>query len=159
MMSWTLAVMCELYRRDYLEIYDRRFWVKELNPKVQEIRRTLLDLKTTTRKPSQFHQHRLGTISLGVSSTCHSSEPAAQWLFTNWTATCFLGLASQGCGDFLAIRIQSRFNNHYHKECELGRVQIAELTRQAFSDDLRPALWSNPGWRLGPLSCWATVCS
>ena len=64
-MSWTLAVMCELYRRDYLEIYDRRFWVKELNPKVQEIRRRLLDLKTTTRKPSQFHQHRLGTISKG----------------------------------------------------------------------------------------------
>ena len=55
-MSWTLAVRCELYRRDYLEIYDRRFWVKELNPKVQEIRRRLLDLKTTTRKPSQFHQ-------------------------------------------------------------------------------------------------------
>jgi hypothetical protein len=23
-------------------------------------------------------------------------------VFTNWTATCFLGLASLGCGDFLA---------------------------------------------------------
>jgi hypothetical protein len=54
MMSLTLAVMCELYRRHYLEIYDRRFWVKELNPKVQEIRRTLLDLKTTTRKQTSF---------------------------------------------------------------------------------------------------------
>jgi hypothetical protein len=159
MMSWTLAVMCELYRRDYLEIYDRRFWVKELNPKVQEIRRTLLDLKTTTRKETSFINTVLGRLAKGVSSRCHSSEPAAQWVFTNWTATCFLGLASQGCGDFLAIRIQSRFNNHYHKEWELGRVQIAELTRQAFSGDLRPALWSNPGWRLGPLSCWATVCS
>jgi hypothetical protein len=54
MMSLTLAVMCELYRRRYLEIYDRRFWVKELNPKVQEIRPTLLDLKTTTRKQTSF---------------------------------------------------------------------------------------------------------
>src|SRR4028118_1304338 len=54
MMSLTLAVMCELYRGHYLEIYDRRFWVKELNPKVQEIRRTLLDLKTTTRKQTSF---------------------------------------------------------------------------------------------------------
>jgi len=41
MMSLTLAVMCQLYRRHYIEIYDRRFWVKELNSKVQDIRRTL----------------------------------------------------------------------------------------------------------------------
>jgi hypothetical protein len=41
MMSLTLAVMCQFYRRHYLEIYDRRFWVKELNSKVQDIRRTL----------------------------------------------------------------------------------------------------------------------
>ena len=53
-MNSTLGVMCELYRRYYLEIYDRRFWVKELNPKVQEISRTLLDIKTTTRKQTSF---------------------------------------------------------------------------------------------------------
>jgi hypothetical protein len=126
MMSLTLAVMCELYRRHYLEIYDRRFWVKELNPKVQEIRRTLLDLKTTTRKPSQLYKYRQGTAGSGISGTCHISKSAAQWVFRNWTATCFLGLASQGCVDFLALRIQSRFNNHDRKECELGRAQITE---------------------------------
>ena len=54
-MSLTLAVMCELYRRHYLEIYDRRrFWVKDLSPKIQEIRRTLLDKKTTTQKQTSF---------------------------------------------------------------------------------------------------------
>jgi hypothetical protein len=139
MMSLTLAVMCELYRRHYLEIYDRRFWVKDLSPKIQEIRRTLLDLKTTTQKPSQLYKYRQGTAGRGISGTCHSSKSAAQWVFTNWTATCFLGLASQGCGDFLAIRIQFGFNNHYQKEYELGRAQITELTRQAFSGDLPPA--------------------
>jgi hypothetical protein len=68
-------------------------------------------------------------------------------------------LASQGGGDFLAIRIQSQFNNHYRKEYQLGRVQITELTRQAFRGDLRPALWSNPGWRSGRSNCSVTVCS
>jgi len=151
-------VMCELYRRHYLEIYDGRFWVKELNPKVQEIRRTLLDLKTTTRKQTSFINTVLGPLAweYPARATVQSQrrhgflqigQPPAFWA---WLA---------GGGDFLALRIQSRFNNHYHKECELGRVPIAELTRQASRGDLRPALWSNPGWRLGPLSCWATVCS
>jgi hypothetical protein len=62
-MNLTLAVMCELYRRHYLEIYERRFWVKELNPKVQEIRRTLLDLKTTTRKQTSFINTVLGRLA------------------------------------------------------------------------------------------------
>jgi len=56
-------VMCELYRRHYLEIYDRRFWVKELNPKIQEIRRTLLDLKTTTRKQTSFINTTKGRLA------------------------------------------------------------------------------------------------
>jgi hypothetical protein len=45
---------CARGRGHYLEIYARRFWVKELNPKIQEIRRTLLDKKTTTRKQTSF---------------------------------------------------------------------------------------------------------
>ena len=79
---------------------------------------------------NQLYKYRQGTAGMGISGTCHSSKSAAQWVFTNWTATCFLGLASQGCVDFLALRIQSRFNNHDRKECELGRAQITELTRQ-----------------------------
>ena len=62
-MNLTLAVMCELYRRHYLEIYERRFWVKELNPEVQEIRRTLLDLKTRTRKQTSFINTVLGRLA------------------------------------------------------------------------------------------------
>ena len=157
-MSLTLSVMCELYRRHYLEIYDRRFWVKELNPKAQEIRRTLLDLKTTTRKQTSFintvkgrlageYRARATVQSQWRNGFLQTGGPPAFWA---WLA---------GCGDFLAIRIQSRFNNHYHKECELGRVQIAELTRQAFSGDLRLALWSNLGWRLGRSNCSVTICS
>ena len=122
-------VMCELYRRHYLEIYDRRFWVKELNPNVQEIRRTLLDLKTTTSKQTSFintvngrlaweyparatvqSQRRKGFLQIG--------QPPVFWA---WLA---------GCGDFLGRSLQSRFNNPYHKKCELGRVQITELTPQ-----------------------------
>ena len=92
-MSLTLAVMCELYRRHYLEIYDRRFWVKELNPKVQEIRRTLLDLKTTTRKPSQFHQYYQGTAGVGVSSARSSQIATPEWVCENRTTAGILGLA------------------------------------------------------------------
>ena len=138
MMSLTLAVMCELYRRHYLEIYDRRFWVKDLSPKIQEIRRTLLDLKTTDRKQTSFINTVKGRLAgeYPARATVQSQrrngflqtlQPSAFWA---WLA---------GCGDFLAIRIQSRFNNHYRKEYELGRAQITELTRQAFSGDLPPA--------------------
>jgi hypothetical protein len=158
MMSLMLSVMRELYRRHYLEIYDRRFWVKDLSPKIQEIRRTLQDLKTTTRKQTSFintvkerlageYPARATVQSQRRNGCLHTRGPPAFWA---WLA---------GCGDFLAIRIQSRFNNHYRKEYEHGRVQITELTRQAFSGDLPPALWSNPGWRSGFASCSVTVCS
>jgi hypothetical protein len=56
-------VMCELYRRHYLEIYARRLWVKELNAKIQEIRRTLPDKKTTTRKQTSFINTVLGRLA------------------------------------------------------------------------------------------------
>ena len=56
-------VMCELYRRHYLEIYARRLWVKELNAKIQEIRRTLRDKKTTTPKQTSFINTVLGRLA------------------------------------------------------------------------------------------------
>ena len=150
--------MCELYRRHYLEIYDRRFWVKELNPKVQDIRRTLLDLKTTTRKRTSFINTIKGRLAWEYPArTTVQSQRRNGFLQTGGPPAFWAWLT--GCGDFLALRIQSRFNNHYHKKCELGRAQITELTRQAFSGDLRPALWSNLGWRSGRLSCSVTICS
>ena len=122
-------VMCELYRRHYLEIYDRRFWVKQLNPKVQEIRRTLLDLKTTTRKQTSFintikgrlaweyparakvqSQRRNGFLNIG--------QPPAFWA---WVA---------GRGECLSKSTVSRFNNHYRKEQEGDRANLSDLTRQ-----------------------------
>jgi len=122
-------VMCELYRRHYLEIYDRRFWVKELSPKVQDIRRTLLDLKATTRKRTSFvntikgrlaweyparatvqSQRRNGFLQIG--------QPPAFWAW----------LADRGA--FLSKSTFSRFQNHYQKERELDRANLSDLTRQ-----------------------------
>ncbi len=131
-MSLTLAVMCELYRRHYLEIYSSRFWVKELSPKIQEIRRTLLDLKTTTRKQTSFintikgrlaweyparatvqSQRRNGFLQIG--------QPPAFWAW----------LAERGA--FLSKSTFSRFQNHYRKEHELDRANLSELARFASS--------------------------
>ncbi len=122
-------VMCELYRRHYLEISDRRFWVKELNPKVQEIRRTLLDLKTTTRKQTNFINTVKGRLAweYPARATVQSQRPN-RFLQIGQPPAFWAWLA--GCGDFLCRSIQSRFSNHYRKEYELGRVQITELTRQ-----------------------------
>jgi hypothetical protein len=122
-------VMCELYRRHYLEIYDRRFWVKDLKPKIQEIRCTLLDLKTSTRKRTSFintvkgrlaweyparatvqSQRRNGFLKIG--------QPPAFWAW----------LADRGA--FLSKSTFSRFQNHYQKEHELDRANLSELTRQ-----------------------------
>jgi len=122
-------VMCELYRRHYLEIYDRRFWVKELNPKIQEIRRTLLDLKTTTRKQTSFINTTKGRLAweYPARATVQSQrrngflkigQPPAFWA---WLA---------GRGDFLSKSIQSCFNNHYRKESEFDRANLSDLTRQ-----------------------------
>jgi hypothetical protein len=61
-------VMCELYRRHYLEIYDRRFWVKELNPKLQDIRRTLPGRQNNHPQANQFHQYYQGTAGVGIPS-------------------------------------------------------------------------------------------
>jgi hypothetical protein len=122
-------VMCELYRRHYLEIYDRRFWVKELSPKIKGIRRTLLDLKTTTRKQTSFintvkgrlaweyparatvqSQRRKGFLKIG--------QPPAFWAW----------LADRGA--FLSKSTFSRFQNHYRKEHALDGANLSELTRE-----------------------------
>jgi len=122
-------VMCELYRRHYLEIYDRRFWVKELNPEVQEIRRTLLDLKTITSKQTSFINTVKGRLAWEYPArTTVQSQRRKGFLQIGQPPVFWAWLA--GCGDFLGRSIQSRFNNHYHKKCELGRVQITELTPQ-----------------------------
>jgi hypothetical protein len=86
-------VMCELYRRHYLEIYDRRFWVKELNPKIQEIAAYIARPQNNHPETNQFHQYYQGTASVGISSARHSSKSATQRVFTNRTTACFLGLA------------------------------------------------------------------
>jgi hypothetical protein len=141
MMSLTLAVMCELYRRHYLEIYDRRFWVKELNPKIQEIRRTLLDLKTTTRKQTNFINTVKGRLAweYPARATVESQRPNG-FLQIGQPPAFWAWLAR--CGDFLSKSVQSRFNNHYCKEGELDRANLSELTRQASRGDLPPALRS-----------------
>jgi hypothetical protein len=122
-------VMCELYRRHYLEIYDRRFWVKELDPEIQEIRRALLDLKTTTRKQTSFintikgrlaweYPARARVMSGRANGSLGLNKPPAFWA---WLA---------GRGDFLAKSIVSRFENHYQKEQECDRANVSALTRE-----------------------------
>jgi len=122
-------VMCELYRRHYLEIYDRRFWVKELNSKVQDIRRTLLDLKTTTRKQTSFintiksrlaweYPARAQVKSQRPNGFLKTGQPPAFWAW----------LADRG--DFLSKSVFSRFQNHFRKEHELNRVNLSTMTCQ-----------------------------
>jgi hypothetical protein len=121
-------VMCELYRRHYLEIYDRRFWIKELNSKVQDIRRTLLDLKTTTRKQTSFintikarlaweYPARAQVKSQRSNGFLKIGQPPAFWA---WVAD---------RGEFLSKSIFSRFQNHYLKERELDRANLSTMTR------------------------------
>ncbi|MEG4302181.1 IS110 family transposase [Microcoleus sp. D3_18a_C4] len=122
-------VLCELYRRHYLEIYDRRFWVKELNPKIEQIRRALLDLKTTTRKQTSFvnsiksrlaweYPSRAHVKSVRPNGSLDVGKPPAFWA---WLA---------GKGDFLSKAILARFENHYSKEQKCDRANISEMTRQ-----------------------------
>jgi hypothetical protein len=122
-------VMCELYRRHYLEIYDRRFWVKELNPKVQEIRRTLLDLKTTTRKQTSFINTIKGRLAWEYPARARvTSQRANGFLKIGQPPAFWAWLADRS--DFLAKSIQSRFDNHYFKERELDRANVSTMTRQ-----------------------------
>ncbi|MEG4070426.1 transposase [Microcoleus sp. Pol11C2] len=122
-------VLCELYRRHYLEIYDRRFWVKELDPKIERMRRALLDLKTTTRKQTGFINSIKGRLAweYPARSTVKSQrangslEPGKPPAFWAWLA---------GRGDFLSKNILSRFDNHYQKEQKCDRANISEMTRQ-----------------------------
>jgi len=121
-------VMCELYRRHYLEIYDRRFWVKELNPKVQEIRRTLLDLKTTTRKRTSFINTIKGRLAWEYPARAQvKSQRPNGYLKIGQPPPFWAWLASRG--EFLSKSIFSRFQNHYLKERELDRVKLSTMTR------------------------------
>jgi hypothetical protein len=65
-------VRCQLYRRHYLEIYDRRLWVKELSPKIPKIRRALAGLENNHPETNKLYKYRQGTASLGVSGTHYS---------------------------------------------------------------------------------------
>jgi len=122
-------VMCELYRRHYLEIYDRRFWVKELDPKIEQMRRALLDLKTTTRKQTSFINSIKGRLAWEYPARAQvksqrpngSLEPGKSPAFWAWLA---------GRGDFLSKNIISRFENHYQKEAKCDRANISEMTRE-----------------------------
>jgi hypothetical protein len=122
-------VLCELYRRHYLDVYDRRFWVKELSPTIEKIRRALLDLKTTTRKQTSFinsiksrlaweYPARAQVKSQRPNGSLEPGKPPAFW---SWLAE---------RGDFLSKSIFSRFENHYLKEQKCDRANISEMTRQ-----------------------------
>jgi len=122
-------VMCELYRRHYLEIYDRRLWVKELSPKIQKIRRAQQDLKTTTRKQTNFINTVKGRLAWEYPArTTVRSQPRNGFLQTGQPPAFWAWLA--GRGDFFSKSILSRFNNHYRQEGELDRANLSELTRQ-----------------------------
>jgi len=122
-------VLCELYRRHYLDVYDRRFWVKELSPTIEKIRRALLDLKAITRKQTSFinsiksrlaweYPARATVKSQRANGSLGVGKPPAFWAW----------LAERG--QFLSKSILSRFENHYQKELKNDRANISEMTRQ-----------------------------
>jgi hypothetical protein len=103
--------------------------VKELSPKIQKIRRALQDLKTTTRKQTNFINTVKGRLAWEYPArTTVRSQRRNGFLQTGQPPAFGAWLA--GRGDFLSKSILSRFNNHYRKEGELDRANLSELTRQ-----------------------------
>jgi hypothetical protein len=103
--------------------------VKELSPKIQKIRRALQDLKTTTRKQTNFINTVKGRLAWEYAArTTVRSQRRNGFLQTGQPPAFWAWLA--GRGDFLSKSILSRFNNHYRKEGELDRANLSELTRQ-----------------------------
>jgi hypothetical protein len=103
--------------------------VKELSPKIQKIRRALQDLKTTTRKQTNFINTVKGRLAWEYPArTTVRSQRRNGFLQTGQPPAFWAWLA--GRGDFLSKSILSRFNNHYRKEGELDRANLSELTRQ-----------------------------
>ncbi len=125
-MSLTLAVMCQLYRRHYLEIYDRRFWVKELNSKVQDIRRTLPGRQKNHPQavPVSSILSRDGWRG-SIQRAQVKSQRAKGFLKTGQPPPFWAWLASRG--DFLSKSVFSRFQNHYLKERELDRANLSTM--------------------------------
>jgi hypothetical protein len=104
-------------------------WVKELSPKIQKIRRALQDLKTTTRKQTNFINTVKGRLAWEYPArTTVRSQWRNGFLQTGQPPAFWAWLA--GRGDFLSKSILSRFNNHYRQEGELDRANLSELTRQ-----------------------------
>ncbi|MEG3862204.1 hypothetical protein [Microcoleus sp. herbarium12] len=103
--------------------------MKELDPKIERIRRALLDLKTTTRKQTSFinsiksrlaweYPARAQVKSQRANGFLSVSKPPAFWAW----------LAQRG--GFLSKNILSCFDNHYQKEANCDRANISEMTRQ-----------------------------
>lgn len=126
--AFDALVMVALYQRHYLEIYDRRFWVADRPHEIKQIKRVLLDLKTTVRKQTSFintiksrlafeYPARAKIQSKRKNGNLDPLNPPAFWAW----------LAEKP--EAICLKWLSRFNNHYQKETDAGRTCISDLTR------------------------------
>ncbi|MCC3405024.1 MAG: transposase [Microcoleus sp. PH2017_10_PVI_O_A] len=126
--AFDALVMVALYVRHYLEIYDRRFWVSDRPTEIKQIKRCLLDLKTTVKKQTAFINTVKSRLAFEyparakIQSKRHGElEPDSPPGFWAWLA---------GRGDMISANPRSRFENHYTKEVKADRANVSSLTRQ-----------------------------
>lgn len=121
-------IMCQLYRQHYLETYDRRFWVRELDRQIKKIRRCLLDIKGITRKQTSCINTLKGRLSSEYPARAKvKSERRNGFLEMGRPPAFWAWLANRR--DFLNRQVLSRFDNHFNKAVELG-ASVTDLTRQ-----------------------------
>ncbi|MEG4321748.1 MULTISPECIES: hypothetical protein [unclassified Microcoleus] len=122
-------IMCQLYRQHYLETYDRRFWVKELDPQVKKIRRCLLEIKGVTRKQTACINTLKGRLALEYPARAKVKSQRHNGFLRIGCPPAFWGwLANRR--DFLKRQVLSRFDNHLQREVDLGKASPTDLTRQ-----------------------------
>ncbi|TAF52301.1 MAG: IS110 family transposase [Oscillatoriales cyanobacterium] len=121
-------IMCELYRRHYLETYDRRFWVRELDPQIKKIRRSLLEIKSITRKQTACINTLKSRLSSEYPARAKVKSQRHNGFLEIGCPPAFWGWLANRC-DFLNRQVLSRLDNHFKRAAELG-ANITDLTRQ-----------------------------
>ena len=120
--------MVALYVRHYVEVYDRRFWVSDRPSEIKDLKRVLLDLKTTVRKQTAFINTTKSRLAFEYPARAKIQSQRHGELEANKPPGFWAWLA--GKGELISANPRSRFDNHYKKEMEAGRANVSELTRE-----------------------------
>ncbi|MCC3409781.1 MAG: transposase [Microcoleus sp. PH2017_10_PVI_O_A] len=124
--AFDALVMISLYQRHYVEIFDRRFWVADRPAEIKQIKRLLLDLKTTVQKQTAFINTTKSRLAFEYPAKAKISskrpngnlDPSAPPPFWAWLA---------GKTEAICSRWLTRFNTSYKLNPGSG---ISDLTRQ-----------------------------